>query len=623
MFNNYDVNFIQDKNNNLFSIIIKSNLTKVILNNKNKNNNIEISVDGNLPVNISNGEEIKLKKGDLYNLTIYMNGKEIDSHQVDLTDYNSDQYILNFNGVPYIKIIIFLIGLIALISIIIYIKKYKYRKLKNNNFEKKQIIKDLSIIKNLVDCNKVTKVYSKQSNEIINLNGNIININDILPYNEYERILQINIIDELKKFRNKTKNNLRLAKHYISLSSIYIDIDSNKYLKIRNLNDILIEIDMLLDDIQEEIYNLDKSIIGIKEESNNRKITEIKKIVDKARNIYIELEKCYLKLDNIKEDQYYIERDIKQLSKSSYEIKSDYSYDIEKKSYMDIVDNNAKVLAKVMEYIIIQGNQIQNSFSFIKSELSSMNDSLDKLYNNMDKDIKKIFESIDDNKENMYIAMKRFDINISKNLNSNIKSINSQIEKIKYEIKENKNNTNLQNSVKILTEELNKAIDIKSKSTEELMEKIVEKSLKSKKYSLKSELCSKYKNILDNRSWGYLSTAEYLYEDNRNIKLDDYSFIYIMYSKLLEAELGKCIKYSKPKGLGSIIKYLSKDDMWLKFEKEFNQNEIRDLRNGSAHPGEVVSIDDVKIIRDFLIDKSFNDNKICWLDFIINNHKYK
>ena len=90
-----------------------------------------------------------------------------------------------------------------------------------------------------------------------------------------------------------------------------------------------------------------------------------------------------------------------------------------------------------------------------------------------------------------------------------------------------------------------------------------------------------------------------------------------MYSKLIEAELFKCLNINsignkQDISLGKIIAKLvnSNSSIWNNFEEEVRVQEIQLLRNHSAHnrnsgDGRITE-EHVKIIREFLFNESIN-----------------
>ena len=169
-------------------------------------------------------------------------------------------------------------------------------------------------------------------------------------------------------------------------------------------------------------------------------------------------------------------------------------------------------------------------------------------------------EDIRNNTLNLSNAMQEFDVNISGTLNRKISEINRRLNEI----------TNEQESY-------------------------TKSNLKDFKESLKYE--------------DYINSPK--------VKLDDYSNIYIMYSKLIEAELFKCLNINsignkQDISLGKIIAKLvnSNSSIWNKFEEEVRVQEIQLLRNHSAHnrnsgDGRITE-EHVKIIREFLFNESIN-----------------
>lgn len=210
--------------------------------------------------------------------------------------------------------------------------------------------------------------------------------------------------------------------------------------------------------------------------------------------------------------------------------------------------------------MITKENNMKDFTDFMVNAMCKINNNVENLYNELKLEVEKIGQDIRNNTLNLSNAMQEFDVNISGTLNRKISEINRRLNEI----------TNEQESY-------------------------TKSNLKDFKESLKYE--------------DYINSPK--------VKLDDYSNIYIMYSKLIEAELFKCLNINsignkQDISLGKIIAKLvnSNSSIWNKFEEEVRVQEIQLLRNHSAHnrnsgDGRITE-EHVKNIREFLFNESIN-----------------
>lgn len=601
IFKNFEVEFLKSQNGKEFVFLLESNLVKVII--QTKGDAIQASINGNNLVNISEGEEIYLQRGKTYTLNVYKNGNEIYSKDIDLTNYDLDEYKIQSTNYLVWIILLLILSIIGFIFIKNILKKGS----------SKSVIKKIKPI-----------TEPELDNDSIGLPNKIESISKLLKNNEYEDVLDVEIIDKLKDHIHSTDSRLRLVKN--NNQNILKNIDINDYNKKIVISEILDESDEVNEDLQkikDDVHKLELLIKDIQKYDEDQKIREIKRVVEKSKNIFIKLQKCYLSLDDIKSRQYYIEAyDI-----SSNKLANNSIYT--KESYIDIVDNNTKILKNLVEYIIKRDKDMKDFTQFISEEMISINDSIKNVYSEMKSEVNIISDSLKENSLNMNIAMKELDANVIKILNKSINDIRKQISDIEKSSNHKKSlGINLNKLKENLKEDIEKAINMKLDVIEELIPIIVE-NIKNKNININNmPILKKYKGILDKTSFEYLRTAEYLYSEqieNKKIKLEDYSNIYIMYSKLLEYELFKCLDKSiqnknKYLSLGKILDYLLKynRDIWSDFNNSLKMKDIQSLRNHAAHKSDsTIKISHVNCIRNLLFEISKENNNECWLDFII------
>ena len=614
LFRQYDVEFLKCKDNREFIFFIESNLVNLVV--KQSSDNIEVSVDGKSPIKLS-GEGIPLKKGHIYNITVYKDGNEKLSKEVNLTNYKKDVYELNV-GSNIIPIMVVVIGVMLVLISIVVVKKIKDKQQQPNSEQEND----------KGDNIQIQELPRSISNPVI-IGESVYEYKELLEHEGYEDILQVQAINKLETHLNTTKSRLNLVtnKNFDILSNAY-NSDISFISEINKIKDHSYEINLALDQIQRDIDNLKHSIRNIKKEPEEKKINKIKLSIEIAKDIYLRLEDCYLGLEEIKSEQYLIKEAISistgQPGGSIYT----------NQSYIDIVNNNAKVLDELVKHVIRRDNQMDDFKSFIENEMKNMSKSIDNVYLKMENEVSRICQSVKDNNTSMNNALNNFDANIINTLNLKINYINKQLESInKNPFEINKGINTLEQS---LISEFNKTIKTKLDILEEIVPTLIDKVNSEYKHNNEYDLCNEYEDKLDEVSLGYLRTAEYLYRmstNSRSMKLYVYSSIYIMYSKLLEAELAKCINKSYLRNpmnrtLGNMVGWLSKhkSKTWENFLDVLKENDIKLLRNHAAHNeisgNGIIEIKHVGQIRDFLFDKS-QANNTCWLEFIINEQRQK
>lgn len=620
LFDQYEVEFLTCKDNKRFIFFIESNLINLVV--KPSGDNIKVSVDGKLAVKV-NEEPILLKKGNTYNVTIYENENEKLSKDVDLTNYEKDEYVLKSGG-NILFIVIVMISIALSVTIFIYIRnKHRTNTKPMYGIEEKKKEKI-----NNVDKKSKTKLVILKECNYIRIGDEIISANQLLKNEYYEDILRVQAIDKLETHIHDTEFRLELVRNN-SFEILNNGYNLNSSIR-KELNEIKGESDEIkssLDKIEKDIDNLKKTVYEIKQYTDEKKLTKIKLSVDTAKDIFIRLEDCYLRLDEIKSKQYYI----KSTLNTSITMQDSKIYN--NQSYIDIVNNNAKILSELVKHVIKRDSQMDDFKELIEKEMKTMNTSINNVYSKMEEKVSSICESVRENNMTMKAALNNFDSNIAKTLNTEIGSINKQLQNIKYQSRNENNNINA--LTESLIESFSETIETKVNTIENIVSTLVDKVNVEYEDNHGLDLCKKYEKILDERSLEYLRTAEHLYyidTNEKSMESYDYSYIYIMYSKLLELELSKCVdsnylQKQSNKSLGSMIKWLRKNNSknWCRFLESIDKENIRDLRNHSAHAqfsGDgIIKISNVNQIKDFLFDKSKTNSNICWLEFIIKQQK--
>lgn len=649
LFKKYEVGTLKSNDGKEFVFLVKSNLVDVIVPNKDKD--IKASVNSGKLINISDGEKIQLKKGKYYEITVYKNGKSLYTKEIDLRNYDSNEYNLKYNSNLLLYVGVGVSTLLMGSSIIYIVKKEyiknllvnkkskkvkkqetvkvakeKYDKLQTenkNSSDKLMNLKDKDMILNKkLSLSKNMKSNLQESQAIL-IGNNIFNIDELFKNDKYTDILKNNIVRKLVENIDDTddilevvkSNNINLQKH---INGIYKE-------NAQSINIIVSETDIIskkLRKVQKYISNINDLIYEIRKYNEEYKLEKVQSLVSQSYDIYLTLSECYLKLDDIRLRQSYIE-----VYKNN-----EHTYDIIKKSYIQILNDNSKAIDNLYKFIITKESNMKNFTDFMVNAICKINNNVELLYGELKSEVEKIGQDIRNNTLSLNNAMQEFDVNISGTLNKKISEINRQLNIIKND-QISYTKSNLEDLKKSLDADFNNTINRKLIYIEEIVPRIIE-NINSKKLNLEENpIIIKYKDKLNETSFGYLRTGECLYQDyikSSKIKLDDYSNIYIMYSKLIEAELFKCLN-TKSIGnkqdisLGEIITKLVKRNpsIWGKFKEAVRVKEIQLLRNHSAHnrnsgDGRITE-EHVEIIRNFLFNKSISDINQCWLDFIINN----
>ncbi|MGL4655572.1 MAG: hypothetical protein ACRCWM_06800 [Sarcina sp.] len=115
----------------------------------------------------------------------------------------------------------------------------------------------------------------------------------------------------------------------------------------------------------------------------------------------------------------------------------------------------------------------------------------------------------------------------------------------------------------------------------------------------------KYQESISQKGFRQLKNAEGIYIAllDHQYLLDDYSAVYIMYTKFLEIEMSAKIKYEgRTTNFSNLLKRVNNDYEWKFFVEGFNHLQIREKRNLAAHGGDVsISFEDVEDIRKFIL----------------------
>ncbi|TDT72507.1 hypothetical protein EV215_0317 [Hypnocyclicus thermotrophus] len=225
-------------------------------------------------------------------------------------------------------------------------------------------------------------------------------------------------------------------------------------------------------------------------------------------------------------------------------------------------------------------NENSKSIKALKKELNSVKYELEQ--------IKKHLHNKKSDNENTEIAKMFIDFNVDEIYNEESKK---QLEK-------------LQNEIQQLKKENRKL----KKEKENI-------GNTNKKYgydSIYNKLKSKYNFLLD-RSIVSLATAEYLYKNETNNKMD-YSIIYINYIKTLEIELKRVYQYNNTKlTFGNIINRLEKNPLFKTFVYAINKQKVVQTRNIAIHK-RVISKMECGKIRKLLIE----DDWLSRIAYLLN-----
>lgn len=218
LFKKYEVETLKSNYGKEFVFLVRSNLVDVIVPNKAKD--IKASVNSGKLINISDGEKIQLKKGKYYDITVYKKGKSLYTKEIDLRNYDSNEYNLKYNSNLFLYIGVgastLLIG-----SLIIYIvktediknllvnkkskkqettKEDKYDKLQTknkNSLGKLMNLKDKDIILNKKLSLSKNVEYNLRESRAILIGNNIFNINELFKNDKYTDILKNNMVRKL------------------------------------------------------------------------------------------------------------------------------------------------------------------------------------------------------------------------------------------------------------------------------------------------------------------------------------------------------------------------------------------------------------------------------------------
>lgn len=139
---------------------------------------------------------------------------------------------------------------------------------------------------------------------------------------------------------------------------------------------------------------------------------------------------------------------------------------------------------------------------------------------------------------------------------------------------------------------------------EEKIDLIIKKMMKESKgsakfYDFKNKLRNTFPKF-DEKSIEFLSTAEYLYEINKDSYID-FAPIMVEYCKVIELELRILLGY-KDRTLGQSIKLIEEKGINPLFNHIYTLNEIYQYRNGSAHVG-LSTQEKVKKVREIYFQK--------------------
>ena len=208
LFRQYDVEFLKCKDNREFIFFIESNLVNLVV--KQSSDNIEVSVDGKSPIKLS-GEGIPLKKGHIYNITVYKDGNEKLSKEVNLTNYKKDVYELKV-GSNIIPIMVVVIGVMLVLISIVVVKKIKDKQQQPNSEQEND----------KGDNIQIQELPRSISNPVI-IGESVYEYKELLEHEGYEDILQVQAINKLETHLNTTKSRLNLVtnKNFDILSNAY------------------------------------------------------------------------------------------------------------------------------------------------------------------------------------------------------------------------------------------------------------------------------------------------------------------------------------------------------------------------------------------------------------------
>lgn len=591
IFESYDVKYIEGKTSE-FVVFIKSNTIPVVF--SDNSTDLKVRINGQIK-EISLVKE--LERGRSYDLAFYKNDKNIGEVNVDLTNYEGKEYEIAvpstgiFNGISLVEVIIIIISSILIILV------YKLKK----------------------KPPQPPIEPPTQPINIVTIGEKLINIYSIIYKNRYEFIIKNNVIEVIDYDFDILKMN---KKDTVDFYNRKIDDilgknpDEKTRYKIQILKDEFEKLGSKIDYDGKKIKEIENSLYKIRKYNDEDKIEGIEEILNKAAKIYLNLDTRNFEMENLLNSQKEI--------LNSYEYEKIIYFDNTVR-YEEIIDNYNKLLRNILEFLVKQGNDIELiklQFSSFVGEINKLNERIENLYEKLEQDTINICNIIESNQKSIDSAMMTFDKKVSSILNKNIDSLRKDILQIKNQIDKECDKDKIKEYeewLQIYEEKFNEALDFKFKNIEMLIEKFKESHCNEE--NINKYLSKKSIEKIDKETENALNTAEYLYNNNlNNPEISDYSCIYIMYSKVLEKELYKKTKQKDNKStLWEIECDLEHDKVWGRLITVLRDNNIRDYRNNAAHKGSVDS-KEVKIIRGILLDESKNDNKICWLEFIINEN---
>ncbi|MGL4655087.1 MAG: hypothetical protein ACRCWM_04255 [Sarcina sp.] len=114
-----------------------------------------------------------------------------------------------------------------------------------------------------------------------------------------------------------------------------------------------------------------------------------------------------------------------------------------------------------------------------------------------------------------------------------------------------------------------------------------------------------YEGKVSEQGFEKLRGGEVLYRSLKEGDLDDYTPVYIMYTKFLETTMADKINYKgKNPSFWNLIEEMEKEEKWHDFIYDFRRLQLREKRNLAAHGGEKkILFSDVKEIRGFILEE--------------------